>query len=233
MATGTLYLIPLPIADGALQTLSQEITQYTGQITHYFVENTRTARRFLRSLHPALVIDSLHFSEIDKHKGPDTALLRTWLKNGQDIGIMSEAGCPGIADPGAELVAIAQNMGAKVIPLTGPNSLILALMASGLNGQSFCFVGYLPVKDPMRMKRIKELEAISQKEKQTQLFIETPYRNDHLLADLLKHCSGKTHLCIAQNITAADAFIKTMTVTDWKKQVPALGKTPAVFLMLG
>jgi 16S rRNA (cytidine1402-2'-O)-methyltransferase len=146
---------------------------------------------------------------------------------------MSEAGCPGIADPGAELVAIAQNMGATVIPLVGPNSLILALMASGLNGQSFAFHGYLPVKDPQRSKRIKELEALSVKEKQTQLFIETPYRNDTLLADLLKNCHPNTRLCIAQNITAPDAFIKTKTGADWKKQVPALGKVPAVFLMLG
>ena len=185
-ATGKLYLVPLPIADGVLQSLSPEIAQYTGQITHYFVENLRTARRFLRSLHPTMVIDTLQFSEIDKHTGADTKLFRTWLKEGHDIGLMSEAGCPGIADPGADLVAIAHNMDARVIPLVGPNSLILSLMASGLNGQSFCFAGYLPVKDPMRSQRIKELEALSIKEKQTQLFIETPYRNDHLLADLLK-----------------------------------------------
>ena len=231
--TGKLYLIPIPIADGALQTLSQEVAQYTGLLTHYFVENVRTARRFLRSLHPTLVIETLQFSEIDKHTGPDTALLRNWLKEGHDVGLMSEAGCPGIADPGADLVAIAHSAGANVIPLVGPNSLILALMASGLNGQSFSFVGYLPVKDPMRTKRIKELEAISVKEKQTQLFIETPYRNDHILADLLKNCNPGTRICIAQNITAADAFIKTKTVAEWNKQVPVMGKTPAVFLMLG
>lgn len=229
----TIYLIPIPIADGALQTLAAEVTEHTGKITHYFVENVRTARRFLRSLHPALVIDSLQFSEIDKHTGADTALLRTWIKEGLNIGIMSEAGCPGIADPGADLVAIAHSMGATVVPLTGPNSLILALMASGLNGQSFSFNGYIPVKDPQRFKRIKELEALSIKESQTQLFIETPYRNDHLLADLLKHCSHKTRICIAQNITAADAFIKTKTVAEWNKAIPTLGKTPAVFLMLG
>ncbi len=230
---GTVYLIPIPISEGALQTLPAEVAEHTGNITHYFVENVRTVRRFLRSLHPALVIDNIHFSEIDKHIGPDTTLLRSWLKEGKTIGIMSEAGCPGIADPGAELVSIAQGMGAKVVPLTGPNSIILALMASGLNGQSFCFTGYIPVKDPMRTKRIKELEATSIREKQTQIFIETPYRNDHLLADLLKHCSGKTRICIAQHITAPDAFIKTKTVTEWNKEKPELGKTPAVFLMLG
>ena len=230
---GSLYLIPIPIAEGMLQTLSPEITTCTAQVTHYFAENLRTARRFLRSLHPTLVIDSLHFSEIDKHTGPDTSLLRKWLKGGDNAGILSEAGCPGIADPGADLVAIAHQMGAQVIPLTGPNSLLLALMASGLNGQSFSFTGYIPVKDPMRSKRIKELEALSAKENQTQLFIETPYRNDALMADMLKHLNPKTRLCIAQNITAPDAFIKTRTMAEWSKVIPQLGKSPAVFLLLG
>lgn len=231
--TGKIYLIPIPIAEGALQTLAPEIATHTAHLTHYFAENVRTARRFLRSVHATLVIEQLNFSEIDKHTGPDTSLFRKWLKEGHDIGIMSEAGCPGIADPGAELVAIAQDMGAQIIPLTGPNSLVLALMASGLNGQSFSFIGYLPVKDPMRTKRIKELEALSAKERQTQLFIETPYRNDLLLADLLKHLQPRTRLCIAQNITAENAFIKTKTVAEWSKQVPLMGKSPAVFLMLG
>ena len=231
--TGSLYLIPIPIADGMIQTLPAEITTHTGRITRYFVENVRTARRFIRSLHATLVLDTLEFSEIDKHTGPDKALLRKWLKEGHDVGVMSEAGCPGIADPGAELVAIAHGLGARVVPLTGPNSLILALMASGLNGQSFCFTGYIPVKDSMRSKRIKELEAISIKEKQTQLFIETPYRNDHLLADLLKNCNPATRICIAQNITAANAFICTKTVAEWSKAIPQMGKIPAVFLMLG
>jgi len=231
--TGTVYLIPIPVADGALHTLSPEITTLTGKLGYYFVENVRTTRRFLRSLHKDLVIDSLHFSEIDKHTGPNTALLIQWLKEGHDIGIMSEAGCPGIADPGAELVAAAQNIGIKVVPLVGPSSLILALMASGLNGQSFCFTGYLPVKEPMRSKRIKDLEAISLKENQTQLFIETPYRNDHLLEDLLKNCNPKTRLCIAQNITAANELIKTKTIAEWSKKIPIIGKVPAVFLILG
>ena len=226
-------MIPIPVADGALHTLSPQITILTGKLGYYFVENVRTARRFLRSLHKDLVIDSLHFSEIDKHTGPNTALLIQWLKEGNDIGIMSEAGCPGIADPGAELVAAAQNIGVKVVPLVGPSSLILALMASGLNGQSFCFTGYLPVKEPMRSKRIKDLEAISVKENQTQLFIETPYRNDHLLEDLLKNCNPKTRLCIAQNITQADELIKTKTIAEWSKKIPIIGKVPAVFLILG
>jgi 16S rRNA (cytidine1402-2'-O)-methyltransferase len=231
--TGIVYLIPIPVADGVLNSLSPEITTVTGKLGYYFVENVRTTRRFLRSLHKDLVIDSLHFSEIDKHTGPNTALLIQWLKEGHDIGIMSEAGCPGIADPGSELVAVAQNIGVKVVPLVGPNSLILALMASGLNGQSFCFTGYLPVKEPMRSKRIKDLESISVKENQTQLFIETPYRNDHLLEDLLKNCNPKTRLCIAQNINAADELIKTKTIAEWSKKIPIIGKVPAVFLILG
>jgi 16S rRNA (cytidine1402-2'-O)-methyltransferase len=229
----TVYLIPIPIAEGALQTLSAEIAQHTETITHYFVENIRTARRFLRSLHPKLVLESILFSEIDKHTGADKQLFRKWLTAGYTVGLMSEAGCPGIADPGAELVSIAQQMDVKVTPLTGPNSLILALMASGLNGQSFCFAGYIPVKDPARFKRIKELETISITQNQTQLFIETPYRNDHLLADLIRHCSGKTRLCIALNITAPDAMVKTKLISEWQKEVPVLGKVPAVFLILG
>jgi 16S rRNA (cytidine1402-2'-O)-methyltransferase len=231
--TGLLYLIPIPIAEGALATLSAETTTVTAQLNYYFAENVRTARRFLRSLHKDLVIETINFSEIDKHTGPDLQLLRDWLKEGRDVGIMSEAGCPGIADPGAELVAVAQSMGAKVVPLAGPNSLILALMGSGLNGQSFCFTGYIPVKDPMRSQRIKELEAVSIKNNQAQLFIETPYRNDHLLADLLKNCNPKTRLCVAQDITGPNAMIKTKAIADWLKATPVLGKVPVVFILLG
>jgi len=230
--TGTIVLIPIPIADNALSTLSADVAKYTLQIQHFFVENLRTARRFLKALHPSIVIDNLNFSEIDKHTGPDISQMKRLLNEGHTIGIMSEAGCPGIADPGAELVHAAQSMGSKIIPLVGPNSLILALMASGLNGQSFCFNGYLSVKDPMRSQRIKALEQQSIKEKQTQLFIETPYRNDVLMADLLKHCAANTQLCIAQNITAPDAVIKTQSIEKWRKNIPALGKVPMVFLIL-
>lgn len=230
---GILYLLPTPIADDALYSLSMEVASHTTEVTHYVAENVRTARRFLRALHPHLNIDQLHFSEIDKHNGPDIALLKEWLQKGYNVGLMSEAGCPGIADPGAELVAVAHKVGARVIPLAGPNSLMLALMASGLNGQSFAFNGYLPVKEPARSKRIKELEARSLKENQTQIFIETPYRNDTFLADLLKNCSPKTRICIGQNLTAPDEMIATKTAAEWQKQIPKLGKTPAVFLLLG
>ena len=225
-------MIPLPIVEGALHTLSPDVAQQTIHLTHYFAEELRTARRFIKSLHPAMKIDELKFSEIDKHNGPDTALFRAWLKAGHSIGIMSEAGCPGIADPGASLVAIAQENNIDVIPLTGPSSLLLAIMASGLNGQSFAFSGYLPIKDPQRSKKIKDLESISAKEKQTQLFIETPYRNNQLLAELIKQCHPSTKLCIAQHITAPDAFIKTKSVGEWKRHLPVLEKHPAVFLIL-
>lgn len=232
MQAGTLILIPIPIAPDAFHTLPAEVLQHTAEIRHFFVENIRTARRFLKAIHPALVIDELHFSEIDKHEGADKQLLRDWLKAGHTVGVMSEAGCPGIADPGAELVAVAQELRAKVRPLTGPNSMILSLMASGLNGQSFAFNGYLPVKEPARSTRIKALEALSRKEQQTQLFIETPYRNNQLLDDLLKHCQPSTRLCIALHITDPGEWIVTRHISEWQKNKPALEKAPAVFLLL-
>ena len=231
-AQGTLYMIPLPIAEEAVQTLSPEILTVTGRLRHYFAENARTARRFLRLLHKDLVMETVSLSEIDKHAGPDMKLLKAWLSAGLEVGVMSESGCPGIADPGALLAAAAQQWGIPVVPLTGPNSLILALMASGLNGQHFSFHGYLPVKEPARGQKIRALELTSRKEKQTQLFIETPYRNDQLLEDLLKHCQPGTQLCIGQHLTAPNESVRTKTIADWKKEKPLLGKQPAVFLLL-
>lgn len=228
---GTLVLIPLPITEGAHHTLPQEVYTHTLLIQHYFAENVRTARRFLRSLHATLPLDNLQFSEIDKHSGPDIPLLKKWLSEGKQVGIMSEAGCPAIADPGSLLVATAHLMEATVVPLTGPSSIILALMASGLSGQNFAFCGYLPVKEPARSKRIKELETHSAKEKQTQIFIETPYRNNNMLADLLKNCANHTQICVAANISAPDQYILTRSAALWKKEVPVLGKYPVVFLM--
>lgn len=227
-----MFLVPIPIAGEALHTLSDEIKAVTLGLRYYFVENVRTARRFLKSLHPAIVIDEITFSEIDKHSGPDMDLLKDWLGKGYEIGVMSEAGCPGIADPGSILVQQAHEMNVEVVPLTGPNSIILALMASGLNGQSFAFNGYLPLKEPARSQKLKELEQLSAKEQQTQIFIETPYRNNALLDELLKHCRDNTLLCIAQNITGTDAYIKTLPVSQWKKNKPVLVKQPAVFLLL-
>jgi 16S rRNA (cytidine1402-2'-O)-methyltransferase len=231
-AKASLFLIPIPIAEDALSSLSPDVSKHTLEIKHYFVENIRTSRRFLKALHPSIVIDDLQFSEIDKHKGPDLKLLRQWLKDGHKVGVMSEAGCPGIADPGAELAAVAQGQGVEVVPLTGPSSIILALMGSGLNGQSFAFTGYLPVKEPARGQRIKQLEQHSKKENQTQMVIETPYRNNNLLQDLVKHCLPGTRICIAQNLTASKQYLKTKTAGEWKKETPVLEKAPAVFLFL-
>ncbi|OSZ78508.1 SAM-dependent methyltransferase [Chitinophagaceae bacterium IBVUCB1] len=232
MSKGILYLIPVPIADDALHTMPAEVYSHTAVLQYYFAENVRTARRFIKSLHKDLVIENIQFAEIDKHTGADTALLKKWLNEGKDVGVMSEAGCPGIADPGAELAGIAHGIGATVVPLTGPSSIVLSLMASGLNGQSFAFNGYLPIKEPMRSQKLKALEALSKKENQTQLFIETPYRNNQLLDEILKHCENNTRLCIAVNLSAPDSYIKTKTIGDWKQQKTALPKAPAVFLLL-
>jgi len=229
---GTLFLIPVPIAADAIHTLPAEVFTVTKELNYFFAENARTARRFLKLLHPELVIESLEISEIDKHNGADFSLLKKWLSAGHSVGVMSEAGCPGIADPGSELVAVAHQAGAKIRPLTGPNSMMLALMASGLDGQRFAFHGYLPVKDPARSARIKQLETLSAKEQQTQLFIETPYRNNALLADLVKNCLASTRICIAQNLSGEHESIRTATVAQWKKKIPELEKSPAVFLML-
>ena len=230
---GTLYLIPAPIAEGAApQTTAPEVLAISRRLQCYVAENARTTRRVLRAWHPYLILESIEISEIDKHGGPDLSLLRRWLREGREVGLMSEAGCPAVADPGSELVAAAHEAGAIIRPLTGPSSIMLALMASGLGGQSFAFWGYLPIKEPARGARIEELEVFSKKEQQTQIFIETPYRNDAMMADLLKHLASSTRLCVAQNLTAADEKIRMMTVAQWRKEAVILEKTPAVFLML-
>lgn len=229
---GTLYLIPVPIAEHVQQTCAPEIIAVTRRLQYYIVENARTARRILRAWHPHLILESIQILEIDKHQGPDLQQLRIWLREGREIGVMSEAGCPAIADPGTELVAAAHGAGATVKPLTGPNSMILALMASGLGGQAFAFWGYLPIKEPARGTRIKALEVASKKEAQTQIFIETPYRNEALMSDLLKHCAGTTRICIAMHLTAENEFVRMKTVSEWCKAPPRLEKEPAVFLML-
>lgn len=229
----SIYLIPVPIVEDVFNSLSKDVEQYVMQINHYFVENLKTARHFLKKIRPAINFESICFSEIDKHSGSDYVLFKNWINEGHKIGIMSESGCPGVADPGTDLILIAQQLNIRVIPLTGPNSILLALMASGLNGQNFCFRGYLPIKEPLRSKSIKNFESFSIKENQTQIFIETPYRNNALLTDLIKICQSKTKLCIAQNITSLDEYIKTKTIENWRKEIPKLTKTPIVFLING
>ncbi|MFA6152880.1 MAG: SAM-dependent methyltransferase [Chitinophagaceae bacterium] len=229
---GSLIMIPVPLAENAIHTLPAEVVVYAKKLKHFFVENIREARRFLKAIDKEIDIDTLAFSETNRNTALDIKQLESWLKQGFEVGVLSDAGCPGIADPGAELAAAAQKLGAKVIPLTGPSSILLALMASGLNGQSFAFNGYLPVKEPERGKKIKSLEAHSQKENQTQIFIETPYRNNNMVQDILRHCNPKTLLCIAINITASDEKIITKSIADWAKETVSLPKQPAIFLIL-
>lgn len=230
-APGKVYLVPTVLSADTLFTIPAYITTTVQKLTVFFVENERTARRYLKALDRNINIDALQLLLMHENHAPDTALAKKLLLSGTDIGIMSEAGCPAIADPGHLVVQVAHSIDAQVIPMIGPNSMLLALMASGMNGQNFQFVGYLPVRPPERIKMIKELELQSQKKKQTQLFIETPYRNNQVLNDILANCKDQTQLCIAADITAPEEFIKTKTVKEWKKAIPELHKRPAIFLL--
>ncbi|KAA5536908.1 SAM-dependent methyltransferase [Taibaiella lutea] len=229
---GKLYLIPVPLAENALETIPENVKTLSCSLKYFFVENVRTARRYLKSIDKSVDIDAIQFQEINSQTSPDLNIFRQWLKEGNDVGMMSEAGCPGMADPGSDLAAVAQEMGATVIPLVGPSSVLLALMASGFNGQGFRFAGYLPIKEPIRGKAIKELETISAERKETQLFIETPYRNNQMLKDIIRLCKQQTKLCIAADITDEKEFIKTKTVGEWAKEMPDLHKRPTIFLLM-
>lgn len=230
---GTLYLIPTILAeDTQFEVLSPQISEVIKKCDFFLVENLRTARRCISSLKLGLDISLLQMEELSK----DTAdaqipTLLAPLKEGKHIGIMSEAGCPGIADPGARAVAHAHFLGAKVVPLTGPSSIFLALMASGFSGQQFAFHGYLPIDKQDRIKKLKELEQESRQKVQTQIFMETPYRNEQLVEDILGNCSGNSQLCIAANVTAKDEFVVSKRVSEWKKIPLKLHKIPAVFLL--
>jgi 16S rRNA (cytidine1402-2'-O)-methyltransferase len=233
MASGTLYLIPVPLADeAAAKSFTPYLVNTINSIKEYIVENEKTARRFLKLAGLKTPQSELVIHNYGKHNR-DSGLKGFFkgLTDGNDVGLMSEAGCPGIADPGADIVAEAHRKGIKVVPLVGPSSVLLALMASGFNGQSFTFHGYLPIDKIERAKRIKELEGMAEKNNQTQLFIETPFRNDSMLQDVLKTCKPQTRLCIACDITDTTEFIKTMPIADWQKQVPDLRKRPAIFLL--
>lgn len=232
MNSGTLYLIPVPLAADQINTIPEAVRKQACSLKYYFVENIRTARRFLKAFDPSVDIDSITFSEVNKQNQADIKLLKEWLKAGNEVGVMSEAGCPGIADPGSDLVAAAQAIGAKVVPFVGPSSIFLSLMGSGFNGQSFRFVGYLPVKDPQRTKAIKDLERIAHQQNETQIFIETPYRNNALIEDLVKHLQPhKTKLCIAVDVTAPDQILSTKTLAEWSTSRPDIHKRPAIFLI--
>lgn len=235
MTKGTLYLIPCTLGDmPAAQVLPQHVIDVARRLRHFVVEHPKTARQFLAALKPEQPIQSLHFASLNEHTAPKelTELLAPLLA-GEDVGILSEAGCPGIADPGADLVNLAHRNGIRVIPLVGPSSILLALMASGLNGQCFAFHGYLPVGEMERNKAIALLEAESARRKQTQLFIETPYRNEKLFGALLNHCRPQTLLCVATDLTLPGESVLTHPIAQWRSQpMPQLNKHPSIFLIL-
>jgi 16S rRNA (cytidine1402-2'-O)-methyltransferase len=233
MPAGTLYLIPVPLADdAAVQSFTPYLVHTINQLSEYIVENEKTARKFLKQAGLTIPQSQLIIHDYGKHqRNTDLKEFFTGLLVGKDAGLMSEAGCPGVADPGADIVAEAHRRGIKVVPLVGPSSILLALMASGFNGQSFTFHGYLPIDKVQRSKRIKELENQAEKFSQTQLFIETPFRNDSLLAEVVKTCKPTTRLCIACNLTATDELVQTKPISEWKKQQPDLHKKPTIFLL--
>lgn len=232
---GTLYLIPCTLGDTpASQVLPQHVIDIARSLSHYVVEQTKTARQFLSALKHEQAIQSLHFATLNEHTDArELPELLAPLLAGHDVGIISEAGCPGIADPGADLVSLAHKSGIRVVPLVGPSSILLALMASGMNGQCFAFHGYLPIAEPERNKAITAFEAESASRRQTQMFIETPYRNDKLFAALLTQCRPQTLLCIATDVSLASEQIQTRTVAQWRSQpAPQLNKRPSLFLLL-
>ena len=230
---GTLYLVPNTLGNpDTSTTIPGGITTTVNTIEVYIVEDLRNARRYLKNLNRSIDIDRMTFYELNEHTSLEE--VPSFLKHaelGKDIAIISEAGVPGVADPGAVVVRVAHEKGIRVVPLTGPSSILLALMASGLNGQSFCFHGYLPIKRPDRIRKIREIEQVALRKNETQLFIEAPYRNDGLLTDILESCSSSTLLCIAADITLESEFIFTRTVAEWRIKKPALHKRPVIFLL--
>ena len=228
-----LYLIPTLLGETPVEQL---LPAYNHDIImgirHFIVEDVRTARRFLKQVDRSIDIDQLTFYTLNKHTKPDeiSGMLKP-LEEGNPMGVISEAGCPAVADPGADVVAIAQRKGLQVVPLVGPSSIILAVMGSGFNGQSFAFNGYLPIEPDERIKTLKKLEQRAYTENQTQLFIETPYRNAKMMADILKACRPQTHLCIAAGLTTKDEYIRTLTVKEWGGKLPNLDKVPCIFLI--
>ena len=233
--SGTLYLIPTVLADNtADKVISPQVVETVKHLSYFIVENLRTARRYVKAICPELVIEELTFVQVDKDATPAQvqASLKPLLEAGTDAGIISEAGCPGVADPGAEVVKFAHQKGIKVVPFAGPSAILLSLMASGFNGQRFAFHGYLPIEKGPRLQALRHLEKEMQQRDQTQIFMETPYRNNKLLEDLVQTLSGGTRLCIAANITSPrHEFIQTKTIADWKNQLPDIHKQPAVFLI--
>ena len=233
---GTLYMIPCPISDSTAvyDVVPEANRRVIDSLDYFIVENVRSARRFLSKAGIQRKIDELEFVELNEHTTAGAAVeaMVKPLLQGRSAGVISEAGVPGVADPGALVVEACHRRGIRVVPLVGPSSILMAMMASGLNGQSFAFCGYIPAKTEERRSRLRTLEKVSAQLKQTQIIIETPYRNDSLFSDILSVCNGSTRVCIAADITLPEAFIKTRKVSEWKKEKLVIGKRPCVFLIL-
>ena len=238
-AYGTLYLIPVTLGDDDIvallpASLPPDVIKFAQTLEHFVVESEKPARQFLSAIKTAKPVRELTLNLLNEHTlDKDVAGLLLPLLAGKDVGLMSDAGCPGIADPGAKLVALAHQKGIKVVPFVGPSSILLSLMASGLNGQQFAFLGYLPVEKQARNLRLKEIEKRSQTHNETQIFIETPYRNQHMLEAILSSCNANTRLCIASQVSLQDELIVTKRISEWKQNtLPDLHKKPTVFLLL-
>jgi 16S rRNA (cytidine1402-2'-O)-methyltransferase len=233
MPKGKLFMIPTVLAENTAHlVISPQVQEVISHTKIFLVENPRSARRFISSLKLGINIEELQLEVLDKDTPPEqVSRLMMPLLNGADIGVISEAGCPGIADPGALAVAYAHQKGIQVVPISGPSSMFLALMGSGFSGQSFAFHGYLPIDKNERAASLKKLEQESVREKRAQLFMETPFRNNQLLADALASLSSQTKLCIAKNLTAADELIQTKTIAEWKNHPLDLHKVPTVFIL--
>lgn len=233
MKKGKLYLIPTPLGENAVHTIPAYVIDILHRLDFFIAEKAKTARHFIKNTHPKKAFDQLTFYEINLRT--EEQEWRTYLDHaeyGKDIGLLSEAGCPGVADPGGQIVALAHLKNIEVIPLVGPSSILLALMASGMNGQSFCFHGYLSAKKPELANDLKRLENLSTRYRQTQIFIETPYRNNSLIEEVLKSLNPNTHFCIAADLTLESQFIKNLKIKDWQKmQIPDFNKRPAIFLI--
>ena len=239
MKFGTLYLIPVTLGDDNIaellpKSLPPDVIKIVQTLEHFVVESEKSARQFLSAIKTAKPVRELSLNLLNEHtQDKDVAALLAPLLAGKDVGLMSDAGCPGIADPGAKLVALAHQKNIKVIPFVGPSSILLALMASGLNGQQFAFLGYLPVDKQARNVKLKEIEKRSQTHNETQIFIETPYRNQHMLEAILSSCKANTRFCIACHINLPDEMIVTKRISDWKQNaLPDLNKKPTVFLII-
>jgi 16S rRNA (cytidine1402-2'-O)-methyltransferase len=223
------YLIPSLLAEEGMAAMPANIIEAVRDCQAFFVENERTTRRFFKLIWKEMVIDDYEWQVISDEK---LTRFRECVKEGKNIGIVSEAGCPGVADPGQELVAIAHEMNVDIRPLVGPSAILLALMASGMNGQQFRFNGYLPIDNFQRIKALKDLETESAKQNCTQVFIETPYRNNQMIEAVLKNCRAETRFCIAADITGKTEWIKTKPIKEWQKDIPDIHKRPAIFLLL-